>query len=71
MYVYGVLENAADFFVVGVDDELHTLVVTTVDNVLFESVAQVLINGRTAALSEFLEARVADLIVAVGVEMLT
>ena len=51
MYVYGVLENAWDFFVIGVDEELQTLVVTAVDNVLFKSVAQGLINGGTAALS--------------------
>ena len=44
MYVYGVLESASDFFIIGVDEELQTLVVTTVDNVLFESVAQGLIN---------------------------
>ena len=60
MYVYGVLENASDFFVVGVDDELQTLVVTAVDNVLFESVVEDLINGGTAALSGCLDARVAD-----------
>ena len=44
MYVYGVLENASDFFVVGVDEELQTLVVTAVDNVQFESVAEGLVN---------------------------
>ena len=60
MYVYGVLKNESDFFVIAVDEELQTLVVTTVDNVLFESVAQGLINGGPAALSGFLEARVAD-----------
>ena len=60
MYVYGVLDNASDFFVVGVDDELQTLVVTAVDNVIFESFAEGLINGGTAALSGFLEASVAD-----------
>ena len=60
VYVYGVLENASDFFVVGVDEELQTLVVTAVDNVLFENVAPGLVNGGTAALSGFLEERVAD-----------
>ena len=60
MYVHGVLENAPDFFVVRVDDELQTLAVTAVDNVLFESVAQGLVHGGTAALSGFLDARVAD-----------
>ena len=51
MYVYGVLENASNFFVIGVDEELQTLVVTIVDSVLFKSIAQGLINGGTAALS--------------------
>ena len=60
MYVYGVLKNASYFFVVGVDDELQTLVITAVDNVLFESVVEGLINGGTATLSGFLDARVAD-----------
>ena len=59
VYVHGVLENASDFFIVGVDEELQTLVVTAVDNVLLQSLAQGLINGRTAALSGFLDARVA------------
>ena len=71
MYVHGVLENASDFFVVGVDEELKTLIVTAIDNVLFESVAQGLINGGTDALSGFLDARVADCTVAVGIEMRT
>ena len=57
MYVHCVLENVSDFFVVGVDDELQTLVVTAVDNVLFESVVEGLINGGTAALSGFLDTR--------------
>ena len=48
VYVHGVLENASDFFVIGVDGELQTLVVTAVDNVLFESVAEGLINGGNA-----------------------
>ena len=52
MYVDGVLENTSDFFVVGVDDELQTLVVSAV--VLFESIAEGLTNGGTVALSEFL-----------------
>ena len=60
MYDHSVLENASDFFVVGVDEELQTLVVTDGDNVLFGSVAEGLINGGTAALSGFLEARLAD-----------
>ena len=60
VYVQAMLENASDFFIVGVDEELQTLVVTAVDNVLFQSVTQGLINGRTAALSGFLDARVAD-----------
>ena len=51
MYVHGVLENASDFVVIGVDEELQTLVVTAVDNVLFKSIAQGLINGETIALS--------------------
>ena len=51
MYVYGVLKNASDFFVIGVDEELQSLVVTAVDNVLFKGVAQDHINGGTAALS--------------------
>ena len=59
VYVHGVLENASDFFIVGVDEELQTLVVTAVDNVLLQSLAQGLINGGTAALSGFLDARVA------------
>ena len=71
MYVYGVLKNASDFFVIGVDEELQSLVVTAVDNVLFKGVAQGHINGGTAALSGFLEARVADCTVAVGKEMRT
>ena len=60
VYVHGVLENASDFFIVGVDEVLQTLVVTAVDNVLLQSLAEGLINGGTAALSEFLDARVAD-----------
>ena len=51
MYVHGVLENASDFFIVGVDEELQTLVVTAVDNVLLQSIAEGRINGGTAALS--------------------
>ena len=51
MYVYGILENATDFFVIRVDEELKTLVVATVDNVSFQSVEQGLINRGTAALS--------------------
>ena len=50
VYVHGVLENASDFFVVGVDEVLQTLVVTAVDNVLLQSIAEGLINGGTAAL---------------------
>ena len=60
VYVHGVLENASDFFIVGVDEVLQTLVVTAVDNVLLQSLAKCLINGGTTALSEFLDARVAD-----------
>ena len=60
MYVHGVLENASDFFIVGVDEELQTLVVIAVDNVLLKSIALGLINGGTAALSSFLDAPVAD-----------
>ena len=60
VYLDGVLENASDFAVVGVDEELQTLVVTAVDNVLLKSVAQDLANGGTAALSGFLDARVAN-----------
>ena len=60
LYVHSVLENASDFFIVGVDEELQTLVVTAVDNVLLQSLAEGLLNGRTTALSEFLDARVAD-----------
>ena len=55
MYVNGVLENASDFFVIGVDEELQTLVVTAVANVLFKSVAQGLINGGTARGVDFLK----------------
>ena len=51
VYVHGVLENASDFFIVGVDEELQTLVVTAVDNVLLQSLAEGLINGGTATLS--------------------
>ena len=51
MYVYGVLENASDFFVIGVDEELQTLVVIAFDNVLLKSVAHGLINAGSAALS--------------------
>ena len=42
------------------DKELQTLVVTDVDNVLFESVAEGLINGGTDAMSGFLDSRVAN-----------
>ena len=58
MYVHGVLENASDFLIVGVDEK--TLVVTAVDNVLLQSIAEGLINGGTAALCGFLAARVED-----------
>ena len=51
MYVHGVLENASDFFIVEVDEELQTLVLTAVDNVLLQSIAEGLINGETEALS--------------------
>ena len=51
VYVHGVLENASDFFIVGVNEVLQTLVVTAVDNVLLERIAEGLINGGTAALS--------------------
>ena len=60
MYVHGVLKNASDFFIVGVDEELQTLVITAVDNVLLQSMVEGLINGGTAALSGFPDARVAD-----------
>ena len=60
MYIHGVLENASDIFIVGVDEELQTLVVTAVDNVLLQSLADGLINGRAAALSKLFDARVAD-----------
>ena len=45
VYVHGVLENASDFYIVGVDEVLQTLVVTAVDNVLLQSLAKCLING--------------------------
>ena len=60
VYVHGVLENASDFFIVGVDEELQTLVVTAVDNVLLQINSEGLINGGTAALSGFFDARGAD-----------
>ena len=60
MYVHGVLENASDFFVSGVDEELQTLVVIAVDNVLLNSIAQGLVNEETAALSLFFDTRGAD-----------
>ena len=44
MYVYGILKNASNFFVIGVDEELQSLVVAAVDNVLFHSVVQGLVN---------------------------
>ena len=50
MYVYGILKNASDFFVIRVDEELQTRVVAAVENVLFRSVAHGLIIGGTAAL---------------------
>ena len=53
MYVYGVLKNSSDFFVIGVYEELQTLVFTAVDNVLVQSVAQGLVNGGSVALSGF------------------
>ena len=51
MYVYGVLKNASDFFIIRVDEEFQTLVVAAIDNLLFQSVAQGLVNSGTAALS--------------------
>ena len=60
MYVYGVLENALDFSIIRVDEELQTLVVQSVDNVLFQSVAQGFVNGGIAALGRFFYACVAD-----------
>ena len=60
MYIHGVLENATDFFAIVVYEELQTLVVTAVDNVLFQSVAQGLVNRGSVALSGFSYARVAD-----------
>ena len=45
------MENASDFLVIRVDEELETMVVAAVDNVLCQSVAQGLINRETAALS--------------------
>ena len=50
MHVHGVLKNASDLFVIGVDEVLQTLLVTAVDNVLLQSVVEGLINGETAAL---------------------
>ena len=44
MYVYGVLKNTSDFFIIRVDEEFQTLVVADVDSVLFQSIAQVLVN---------------------------
>ena len=60
MYLHGVLEIVSYFFIVGVDEELQTLVISAVDKVLLQSIAESLINGGTAALSGFLDARVAD-----------
>ena len=45
MYDYGIQENATDFTIIRVDEELYTLVVAAVDKVLFQSVAQGLVNG--------------------------
>ena len=50
VYVYGVLKNSSDCFIIGVDEELYTLVITTVDNMFFYGVAQGLASGGTAAL---------------------
>ena len=48
---------SSDFFVVGVDEVLQTLVVTAVDNMLLQSIAEGLINGGTAALSLYVNSK--------------
>ena len=50
VYVYGILKNASDCFINGVDEEFKTLVITAVDDVLFYGVAQGLVCGGTATL---------------------
>ena len=69
MYVYGVLKNASDFFIIRVDEELQTLVVAAVDKVLFQCVAHGLVNGGTSALSRFFYGRIADCTVIIGIEI--
>ena len=63
MYVGAILNHTSYFFVIGLDEELQTPVVAV------ENVAQGLINRGIAALSLFLDARVADCTVTVGIEM--
>ena len=47
------MENASDFFIIRVGEELQTLVVSAGDKGQYQSVAQGLVNGGTAALSRF------------------
>ena len=61
--------NASDFSIIRVSEELQTLVVDAVINVLFQNVAQGPVYGRIAALSRIFYARVTDCTVSIGIEM--
>ena len=50
VYVYGVLKNVADCFIIGVYEEFKTLVIIAVDNVFFYVIAQGLVSCGTATL---------------------
>ena len=50
VYVYCVLKNASDCFIIEVDEEFKTLVITAIDDVFFYGVAQGLVSGGTAVL---------------------
>ena len=60
MYVDGVQDNASDFSIIRVDEELQTGAVAAVDYVLFQSVEQGHVNEGTTARSRFFYACVAD-----------
>ena len=69
MNVYGVVKNASDLFIIRVNEEFQTLIVAAVDNVLFQSFAQGLVNRGTVALCRLFDGCVADCTVTVAIEM--
>ena len=69
MYVYGILKNSSGIFVIGVYEELQTLIVTAVDNGAVPECRAWPYKPRNRRAEWFFYARVADCTVAVGIEM--